>query len=127
MSTSQVPDDLTSYQTHYSEERFWKKLKKHTAKLGTQSLYAALLLFYALKSPKLSTKEKTIIIGTLGYFILPFDFIPDFLPGIGFTDDIAALSFALIKLGNAIDDDVRYQAKTKMREWLGNDVVDKLN
>ncbi len=35
------------------------------------------------------------LIGALAYFMLPFDFIPDMLPLIGFTDDAAVLATAI--------------------------------
>jgi len=31
------------------------------------------------------------LLGAIAYFILPFDFIPDMLPVLGFTDDAAVL------------------------------------
>lgn len=48
------------------------------------------------------------IIATLAYLVLPTDLIPDFLPGIGFTDDAAAFIIAFKQLSNEIQ---RY------REW----------
>lgn len=36
-------------------------------------------------------KNVMILAGGLGYFILPADIIPDFIPGIGYYDDTAAL------------------------------------
>ncbi|MGE0501082.1 MAG: YkvA family protein [Rhizobiaceae bacterium] len=40
-------------------------------------------------------KARAIILGALGYFVLPTDSIPDFILGIGFTDDVAVLTAAL--------------------------------
>ena len=36
-----------------------------------------------------------ILLGALAYFVLPFDFVPDMLPIIGFTDDAAVLATAI--------------------------------
>jgi uncharacterized membrane protein YkvA (DUF1232 family) len=38
---------------------------------------------------------KAALIGALAYFVLPFDFIPDVLPVLGFADDAAVLATAL--------------------------------
>ena len=48
------------------------------------------------------TKSITSIVAALVYFISPIDFIPDFLPIIGLTDDFALL----VWLFNALSDDI---------------------
>ncbi len=40
-------------------------------------------------------RVQVVLIGALAYFVLPFDFIPDMLPLIGFTDDAAVLATAI--------------------------------
>ena len=45
--------------------------------------------------PATPMRAKTILIGALAYFILPLDFLPDFAPLIGFSDDAAVLALAL--------------------------------
>ena len=114
-----------AYASYYNENGFWSKLKSFALKIGAKGVYMALQLYYALRSDKVSPAQRTIIIGALGYFILPLDFIPDFLPG-GFTDDLAALSAALLALGSAIDDNIRQQAKDKMCDWFGETAVERL-
>jgi uncharacterized membrane protein YkvA (DUF1232 family) len=46
-----------------------------------------------------------MLLAALAYFILPFDFIPDMIPGLGFTDDAAVLTavFALVSESNALN------------------------
>ena len=70
-----------------------------------------------MQSDKVSAKEKTMIIGALGYFILPIDLIPDLIPVVGYTDDLAVL-VAAIKLLACVDDEVKRQAKEKLAEWF---------
>lgn len=43
------------------------------------------------------------IVATLAYLILPTDLIPDFLPGIGFTDDAAAFILAFRQLAQELE------------------------
>mgnify|MGYP003508487535 CR=1 FL=1 len=40
---------------------------------------------------------KALIIGALGYLILPVDLIPDFIPVAGYADDLEAL-LAVVKM-----------------------------
>lgn len=109
-----------SYKNFYSENKLFSKLKKYATKAGTKVVYAILILFYAIKKPEISMKEKLIVIGALGYFIAPIDSIPDFIPFAGFTDDFGALMFALIKIARHIDDEVKEKAKNKLDSWFKN-------
>ena len=58
--------------------------------------------YYAIKDPNTSIKVKATLAAALAYFILPTDFFPDIIVGIGFTDDFAVLMLALRRLGPAI-------------------------
>ncbi|MCA1054429.1 DUF1232 domain-containing protein [Rossellomorea aquimaris] len=107
---------------HFSEEKFWGKLKKAGTKAGHSVVYTALLLYYVLQKPDVPKKAKMVIIGALGYFILPTDLVPDFAVGVGFTDDLGALGVALFQVAMYIDDEVKAKAKAKVREWFGDDV-----
>ncbi|RFU61150.1 YkvA family protein [Peribacillus glennii] len=107
---------------HYSDSKFWAKLKKYAKKAGSSVVYSVLLLYYTLQKPEVPTKTKAVIIGALGYFILPTDLIPDIALGIGYTDDLGALGLALIQVAMYIDDDTKLNAKQKLQEWFGNQV-----
>ena len=62
---------------------------------------------------------KLKILGALGYFILPLDFIPDAILGLGFTDDLAALAWALFKMKQYITPEIERKARERLREWFG--------
>lgn len=115
-----APKNLEKYIPHYDAEKFRRKLRRTFRRLGAKAAYYALILFYALQDPKISRKDKGIIIGALGYFLLPFDLVPDLLPVIGFTDDIAALGLAVYKVWNCITPLVKSQAEAKVYEWFGD-------
>jgi len=114
------PDNLDRYTTYFSDSDFWDKVKSVAKKAGIKAIYVALVLYYALQDPKVSKKDKTLILGALGYFILPLDLIPDFLPGVGFSDDIFALVLAFVKVKQSINDDVKERAKETLHRWFGN-------
>ncbi len=113
---------MDNTEKHYSEDKFWNKLKKFGVKAGHSVVYTALLLYFTLQKPDIPKKAKMVIIGALGYFILPTDFIPDIAVGIGFTDDLGALGLALMQVAMYIDDDVKAKAKAKLTDWFGDDV-----
>lgn len=58
-------------------------------------------------------KVKATIYGALGYFIVPFDLIPDVMPVVGFGDDLGALGLALTMACMYIDAEVKDKARTK--------------
>ena len=106
----------------FSVEAFWKKVK-HVAKQAGQSvIYASLLLFYVLQKPDVPKRVKIIVIGALAYFIAPIDAIPDFVAGIGYTDDLGALMAALLQASLYVNDDVKDKARVKLAEWFGSDI-----
>ncbi len=115
-----APKNLEKYIPNYDAEQFWKKLRRSIKRLGAKAVYYALVLYYAMQSPQVSAREKGIILGALGYFLLPIDLLPDFLPAIGYTDDIAALAFAIYKVWHCITPEVRAQAESKVYDWFGD-------
>ncbi|MCR5840536.1 MAG: DUF1232 domain-containing protein [Bacteroidales bacterium] len=115
-----APRNLEKYIPDYDPKRFFKKLHRVFRRLGAKAVYYALILYYAMQDPQVSGKDKGIIIGALGYFLLPFDLMPDFIPGIGFTDDIAALTVAIYKVWKCITPLVKSQAESKVYEWFGD-------
>jgi uncharacterized membrane protein YkvA (DUF1232 family) len=69
---------------------FWAKLKAVGRHLPfVEDLVAA---YYCALDPNTPTRVRAMLLAALAYFILPFDFIPDMLPVIGFADDAALLA-----------------------------------
>jgi uncharacterized membrane protein YkvA (DUF1232 family) len=72
---------------------FWPKLRRTAARLPfAEDLVAAYYCAFDRRTPR---RVRVILLGALAYFVLPFDFIPDMLPVIGFTDDAAVLATAI--------------------------------
>ncbi|MFJ8246010.1 YkvA family protein [Peribacillus asahii] len=118
----EVINKMQRSEKHYSDDKFWDKLKKFGKKAGSSVVYAVLLLYYTLQKPEVPKKAKAVIIGALGYFILPVDLLPDMMLGIGFTDDLGALGVALFQVAMYIDDEIKDKAKIKLADWFGQDV-----
>lgn len=114
------PKDIEKYQEHYSEPKFAGKLAKVAKSAGRKMVYAALLLYYVLKSPSVKKGDKTTIIGALGYFILPLDILPDFIPMVGFTDDLSVILLALHAVWKNITPEIKAMAAAKASELFGD-------
>jgi uncharacterized membrane protein YkvA (DUF1232 family) len=51
-----------------------------------------------LSDVRVSTTDKLLVAGAIGYVLLPMDFVPDFIPFIGEIDDVFLLVLALQRL-----------------------------
>jgi uncharacterized membrane protein YkvA (DUF1232 family) len=111
--------NYAAYETKYSEEKLFWKLKKFAVKAGKKLVYVVFLLYYTLQKENVPLRAKAIIIGALGYFISPLDVIPDFVPIIGYTDDFGALMMALAIVSIYIDREVKSKAKHKLESLFG--------
>lgn len=126
-------DDLksTRYRKQYSDASFWEKLKRVAKVAGMKVVYPALLAHYLLKSDQVPLRAKLILTAALGYFILPTDFIPDFAPWLGFTDDVGVLLLILRQMAVYITPEIRKKAREHVRKWFGEtdtaelDILDK--
>ena len=108
------PDNIEQYKKEYSESRFWDKLKESVSKAGKSVFAKVLMLYYA--QDDMSVGEKALVLGALGYFILPVDLIPDFYPVVGFTDDLAALTYVFASVSSHIGPEAKDKAREKMKE-----------
>jgi len=114
-----ITSNLKVYEKYFSESNLWEKIGKVGKTIGATILYPVLLLFNLFKSNDVNLKEKTMIIGTLGYFILPVDLLPDALVGVGYTDDIAALTATLTALASCLNADMQSASKQQLKNMLG--------
>jgi uncharacterized membrane protein YkvA (DUF1232 family) len=77
--------------------KFWSTFRKAARYIPfAEELVAA---YYCALDPATPTRVRAALFGALAYFVLPFDAIPDFLAGIGFSDDVTVLlaTIALVR------------------------------
>ena len=79
---------------------FWSKLKRFAGMVPfVEDLVAA---YYCALDPATPMHVRGMLLAALAYFILPFDFIPDMIAGLGFADDIALLTAVMGLVGSHI-------------------------
>ena len=118
----ELPDFL-SYKDKFSTSGFVEKISRIAKRAGVKLVYSALILYYTLESDKVSTKEKAIISGALGYLISPLDLVPDAIPIAGLSDDLAVLLYVIHKIWGNVSDDIKLKAKNKLSKWFDNDEI----
>ena len=116
------PDKQTieSSRQHYSEAGLWDKLKNVARKAGIKVVWLVLVLYYTSTASTTPMSKKSIIYGTLGYFILPIDLIPDVVPVVGYSDDLTALVACVTAVASCITPEVKRQAERKLHDWFGD-------
>ena len=119
--------DFMSYANKFSQSDFVEKISRIAKRAGSKLVYAALILYYTLQSDKMSVKDKAIIIGALGYLISPVDVMPDAIPIVGLTDDLAVLIFVLKKIWSDIDPEIQEKAKKKLAEWFDEEEIQEID
>ncbi|MBR3451603.1 MAG: DUF1232 domain-containing protein [Muribaculaceae bacterium] len=117
--------NLDDYVQFFNDSKLWKKLKKVAQKAGRKAVYYVLVLYYVSRDPSVPRSLKLKVLGALGYFILPLDFIPDVIVALGFTDDLAALAWALFTMRKYITPEIQAKARERLREWFGPEEGDE--
>ena len=74
-------------------EKFWRTAKKAARQIPFMDEVVA--AYYCAMDRDTPLRAKGILLAALGYFVLPVDFVPDFIFGLGFTDDLAVLTAAI--------------------------------
>ena len=111
-------NEIEQYGHNYSHQNLWQKLANMAKRSGKKVVYNVLLLYYVMTDSKTPLRYKSIIVGALGYFILPTDLVPDFIPGAGYTDDLAALIAVVQTVATCITPDIEAKAKQKCEQYF---------
>jgi uncharacterized membrane protein YkvA (DUF1232 family) len=110
------PADRLAEDRESVRKRFWIKLKKVAAKLPfAEDLLAAYYCAFDKQTPR---HVQAALLGAIAYFILPFDFIPDMMPVLGFTDDAAVLATAIRLVASHITEDHRTAARAALKRGI---------
>src|SRR3954466_3374716 len=92
------------------------KLKRQAARLPfAEDLLAAYYCAFDRETP---LQVRAVLLGALAYFVLPFDFIPDVMPVLGFADDAAVLATALRMVAGHLRPEHRAAARRALDRGL---------
>jgi uncharacterized membrane protein YkvA (DUF1232 family) len=108
------------YSWAYSESRFWATLKRASRAVGAVVLRPALELYFVMTAEQTPLWAKAAAVGALGYLILPVDLVPDWLPGIGWTDDVTVMLGALRTLSSYNTPAVQQKAREAAERFVGS-------
>lgn len=92
---------------------FPQKLRENSGRVSFATQATA--MYYALRDPKTSLKTKALLAAALAYFIMPIDVIPDWIVGLGFTDDLTVIVLVLRQLSGVITDEHYELARRRLK------------
>ncbi|MES2193906.1 MAG: YkvA family protein [Pseudomonadota bacterium] len=115
------PADELAKDRESVRRRFWIKLKRVAGKLPfAEDLLAAYYCAFDRQTPR---HVQAALLGAIAYFIIPFDFVTDVLPVLGFTDDAAVLATAIRMVATHILPEHRAAARAALQRGVdGRDV-----
>ncbi len=97
---------------------FWPKLTRVLSLVPfAEDVVAA---YYCALDPATPRKPKGMLLAALAYFILPIDVVPDFVAGLGFTDDMAVLFTAISMIRTHMTENHRVKARDVLARMRQN-------
>ena len=112
-------EDEQERQESRVKRRFWPVLKRAMRQVPFSRDHVA--SYYCALDPRTPAKVRGILLAALAYFVLPFDFVPDMLPVLGFTDDAAVLATAIRMVSSHITPEHREAAHAALTRGLDKD------
>lgn len=96
-------------QERFVRRRFWAKLRSTLGRIPFAE--QAVAAFYCATDGRTPAHAKAVLFAALAYFVLPVDMIPDFIAGLGFTDDATVLLAAMSSIAPYITETHRTRAR----------------
>jgi len=110
------PADRLARDHESVRRQFWTKIKRLATRLPfAEDIVAAYYCAFDRQTPR---HVQAALLGAIAYFVLPFDFVPDMMPVLGFTDDAAVLATALRMVACHITPEHRQAARDALRRGL---------
>jgi uncharacterized membrane protein YkvA (DUF1232 family) len=91
------------------EEGFWRKLRRFAGRIPFAEDVVA--TYYCAFDSRTPLAARAVLLGAVAYFVTPIDVIPDFILGLGFTDDATVLATAIAIAGTHIRTEHREAAR----------------
>lgn len=98
----------------FNDESFWAKVRRLVGQLPfAKDVVAA---YYAMTDASTPVWAKATLAGAILYFMTPLDAVPDFIPGLGYGDDAAAMTAALAVVDGYVTDEHKRKAEDFFRQ-----------
>ena len=79
---------------------FWRKLRRVMGQIPFAE--DAVAMYFCALDPVTPLRVRAMLFAALAYFVIPTDMVPDFIAGLGFSDDASVIAAALALVANHI-------------------------
>lgn len=107
-SNKAIPTPREGNPEEIDEKSFFRKLRRIAGKVPFSR--DLLSLYFVMLDSRTPVWVKSLAAGAIAYFLMPFDVIPDFIVGLGYTDDAAVIAGTLYQVHDHVEERHRAQA-----------------
>ena len=93
-----------------------EKLKQHARHLKSETF----ALYLASRDPRTPWYAKLLVAGIVAYALSPIDLIPDFVPVLGYLDDLVLIPLSITLAIKMIPDSVLAECRARAQETIQN-------
>lgn len=92
----------------------WNRLKRWAAQLEKEGF----TLWFCCRHPDMPWVPKILALLVVGYFLSPIDLIPDFIPVLGYLDDLILLPISIYFILKLVPEPVLTECRAKAAAWV---------
>ena len=96
------------------QDGFWETVRKAARRIPFMDEVVA--AYFCAFDPSTPARVRGTLLAALAYFVVPFDFVPDFILGLGFTDDVTVLATTIALVQVHITDVHRTAARNALAD-----------
>jgi uncharacterized membrane protein YkvA (DUF1232 family) len=95
----------------------WRRLRRLIRHIPL--IDRTLAAYYCARDPETPLYARGALFFAIGYFIMPLDLIPDFIPFVAHIDDCAIMLLALRLVAHRITPTHEEHARRRLESWTG--------
>lgn len=92
----------------------WEQLKRWAVALKSEGM----TLWFCCRHPDMPLLPKLLAFVVVGYFLSPIDLIPDFIPVLGYLDDLILVPIGIYLTLKLVPQHVIVESRAQARDWI---------
>ena len=92
----------------------WERLKRWARGLQDDGL----ALWFCCRHPGMPLVPKLLALLVVGYFLSPIDLIPDFIPVLGYLDELILLPVSIYLILKLVPEPVLAECRAEAKAWI---------